>query len=70
MLIMKYLIMIYINPVILEDLIYSLKNIGYPINFECYISERYPTSDGLEVERIPLITKKKKLGDIRRNRKK
>ncbi|WP_423792663.1 radical SAM protein [Methanocaldococcus indicus] len=49
---------IYLNPFILEDIIEEMKKQRFPIKFSAYITERYPTSDGLEVERIPLITKK------------
>ncbi|WP_456374385.1 radical SAM protein [Methanocaldococcus sp.] len=49
---------IYLNPFILEDIIDEMKRQRYPITFSAYISEVYPTSDALEVERIPLITKK------------
>ena len=49
---------IYLNPFILEDIIEEMKRQRFPITFSAYISELYPTSDALEVERIPLITKK------------
>ncbi|AEH06200.1 radical SAM protein [Methanothermococcus okinawensis] len=61
---------IYLNPYVLEDLIDELKNMDYNINFSAYISERYPTSDGLEVERTPLIVKKRSLKSIRRRKNK
>ncbi|ACV25059.1 radical SAM protein [Methanocaldococcus fervens] len=57
---------IYLNPFILEDIIDEMKRQGFPITFSAYISEIYPTADALEVERIPLITKKLK---FRRRRK-
>lgn len=60
---------IYLNPYVLEDLINELRNIDYDINFSAYISERYPTSDGLEVERTPLIVKKRSLKSIRKRKK-
>ena len=31
-----------------------LEDIADELGFKCYISEQYPTSDGLEVERTPL----------------
>ncbi|ENN96447.1 radical SAM domain-containing protein [Methanocaldococcus villosus KIN24-T80] len=52
---------IYLNPFILEDLIKEMKRQRFPIKFSAYISEVYPTADALEVERIPLITKKLRL---------
>lgn len=52
---------IFLNPSVLEDLIENLKNANYEISFSAYVSEIYPTSDKLEVERIPLITRKPKL---------
>ncbi|WP_292459971.1 radical SAM protein [Methanothermococcus sp.] len=58
---------LYLNPYVLEDLIDELKNMNCNINFSAYISERYPTSDGLEVERTPLIVKKRSLKSIRRH---
>jgi pyruvate formate-lyase activating enzyme-like uncharacterized protein len=61
---------LYLNPYILEELINELKNIDYDINFSAYISERYPTSDGLEVERTPLIVKKRSLKSIRKRKSK
>ncbi len=60
---------LYLNPYLLEDLINELRNMGYDINFSAYISERYPTSDGLEVERTPLIVKKRSLKSIRKRKK-
>jgi pyruvate formate-lyase activating enzyme-like uncharacterized protein len=57
---------IYLNPFILEDIIEEMKRQRFPITFSAYISEVYPTADALEVERIPLITKKLK---FRRRRK-
>ena len=60
---------LYLNSYVLEDLIDELKNIDYDINFSAYISERYPTSDGLEVERTPLIVKKRSLKSIRKRKK-
>ncbi len=61
---------LYLNCDILEELIEELKNINYDIKFSAYISERYPTSDGLEVERTPLIVKKRSLNDIIKKKKK
>ena len=61
---------LYLNPYILEELIDELKKINYDIKFSAYISERYPTSDGLEVERTPLIVKKRSLKSIRKRKKK
>ncbi|ACX73376.1 Radical SAM domain protein [Methanocaldococcus vulcanius M7] len=58
---------IFLNPFILEDIIEEMKKQKFPITFSAYISELYPTSDHLEVERIPLITKKMK---FRRRRRK
>jgi hypothetical protein len=60
---------LYLNPYILEELIDELKNINYDLKFSAYISERYPTSDGLEVERTPLIVKKRSLKSIRKRKK-
>ena len=37
---------------ILEKIVINLKKLG----LECYIVEEYPTADGLEVERIPLLS--------------
>ncbi|EHP84058.1 radical SAM protein [Methanotorris formicicus] len=51
---------IYLNPFVLEDLIEEMKRARYEIKFSAYISEVYPTVDALEVERIPLVTKKLK----------
>jgi hypothetical protein len=50
-----------LNPEILEDLIDHLKENNFDFKFSAYISEYYPTSDKLEVERIPLVTKKPNL---------
>ncbi|WP_456418723.1 radical SAM protein [Methanocaldococcus infernus] len=52
---------IYLNPFILEDLLDLMKRERFPIKFSAYISEYYPTVDKLEVERIPLHIKKRKL---------
>lgn len=52
---------LFLNPEILEDLIEQLKETDFEFNFSAYISEYYPTADKLEVERIPLVTKKPKL---------
>ena len=60
---------LYLNPYILEELIDELKKINYDIKFSAYISERYPTSDNLEVERTPLIVKKRSLKSIRKRKK-
>ncbi|ABR54415.1 Radical SAM domain protein [Methanococcus vannielii SB] len=49
---------IYLNSKALENLIENLKKENFKFNFSAYISEYYPTSDKLEVERIPLVTKK------------
>lgn len=38
----------------LEIAPWVLEDIAEDLSFECYISEQYPTADGLEVERIPL----------------
>jgi pyruvate formate-lyase activating enzyme-like uncharacterized protein len=57
---------IFLNPFILEDIIEEMKRQRFPITFSAYISEVYPTADALEVERIPLITKKLR---FRRRRK-
>ncbi|WP_048055490.1 radical SAM protein [Methanotorris igneus] len=57
---------IYLNPFVLEDLIEEMKRARYEIKFSAYISEVYPTADALEVERIPLVTKKLR---FRRRRK-
>jgi pyruvate formate-lyase activating enzyme-like uncharacterized protein len=59
---------LYLSPYILEELIDELKKINYDIKFSAYISERYPTSDGLEVERTPLIVKKRSLKSIRKKK--
>ena len=57
---------LYLNPCSLEELLEELKNINYDIKFSAYISECYPTNDGLEVERTPLFIKKRSLREIRK----
>ncbi|GBF36215.1 radical SAM protein [Methanofervidicoccus abyssi] len=57
---------IYLNPYVLEEIIEILKENRYRFKFSAYISERYPTVDGLEVERIPLVVERRSLKDIRR----
>ncbi|MBW9220630.1 radical SAM protein [Methanothermococcus sp. SCGC AD-155-M21] len=58
---------IYLSPYVLEDIVDYLKDNIYNFKFGGYISERYPTHDELEVERIPLIIKKRSLKDLRKN---
>ena len=55
-----------LNPEILEEIIFQLKEKNYCFNFSAYVSEYYPTSDKLEVEVIPLCTKKRSLKDFRK----
>jgi len=57
---------IYLDPYVLEEIVEILKERGYRFKFSAYISERYPTVDGLEVERIPLVVERRSLRDIRR----
>ena len=57
---------IYLNPYVLEEIVEILKERRYRFKFSAYISERYPTVDGLEVERIPLVVERRSLKDIRR----
>ncbi|WP_456471744.1 radical SAM protein [Methanocaldococcus sp.] len=52
---------IYLNPFILEDLVDLMKRERFPIKFSAYISEYYPTVDKLEVERIPIHIKRRRL---------
>ena len=42
---------LFLNPEILDDLIDQLKENDFDFKFSAYISEYYPTSDKLEVER-------------------
>ncbi|MBP2201890.1 pyruvate formate-lyase activating enzyme-like uncharacterized protein [Methanococcus voltae] len=57
---------IYLNPILLEEIIEYIKENNIEAEkefgeFRAYISEYYPTVDKLEVQRTPLITKKPKL---------
>ncbi len=38
----------------LEIASWVIEELASELPYKCYISERYPTADGLEVERVPL----------------
>ncbi|MBP2143941.1 pyruvate formate-lyase activating enzyme-like uncharacterized protein [Methanococcus voltae] len=66
---------IYLNPILLEEIIDYLKDNEDNAElenefgeFRAYISEYYPTVDKLEVQRTPLVTKKPKLNLKRRKK--